>query len=156
MGYGVLQGEEEPLTILGYGTLSVPSTRPIAVRLHHLHQALLKIIISYQPTEVAVEEPFVAQNVRSALAIGQAQAVAIIAATSQGVPVYNYTPTQIKRIATGFGKCGKEQVQEILKIQLGLPTCPDTDAADALAVSLCHVRQQGFDRLLPKKNGKSR
>ncbi|MCK4387133.1 MAG: crossover junction endodeoxyribonuclease RuvC, partial [Dehalococcoidia bacterium] len=113
---------------------------------------LLEIILRYQPEVVAVEQPFVAKNVRSALAIGRAQAVAILAAANSKIPSYEYTPTQIKRMVANYGASSKEQVQEMVKLQLGLPEIPQpSDAADALAVAICHLREIHLSNLLAEQ-----
>jgi crossover junction endodeoxyribonuclease RuvC len=103
----------------------------------------------YQPDTVAVEQPFVARNVKSALAVGRAQAVAILAAANQRIPVYEYTPARVKQQVADYGASSKEQVQEMVRLQLGLSEVPQPDdAADALAVALCHVRETHLKNLL--------
>jgi crossover junction endodeoxyribonuclease RuvC len=98
---------------------------------------------------VAVEQPFVARNVKSALAVGRAQAVAILAAANQRIPVYEYTPARVKQQVADYGTSSKEQVQEMVRLQLGLSEVPrPDDAADALAVALCHVRETHLKNLL--------
>jgi crossover junction endodeoxyribonuclease RuvC len=149
MGYGLLEGEEEPLMVMDFGVLSTSPTIPMAERLHRLYSELANLIAHHQPSEVVVEGSFMARNVRSALAIGQAQAVAILAASTQGIFIYTYTPAQVKQAVTGYGRSEKEQVQEMVRIQLGLSSPPQpSDAADALAIALCHARQRHFDKLL--------
>ena len=114
-----------------------------------LYQELNDVLARYLPEEVAVEEPFVAGNARSALALGRAQAVAILAAANKGLPVFRYSPTQVKLQVTSYGNSSKEQVQEMVKIQLGLDKPPkSTDAADALAVAICHLYQRQSQNLL--------
>lgn len=148
MGYGVVE-EGETLSLVDYGALTAPSRAPIAERLHYLYLGLSEIISRYQPTEVAIEEPFVAKNARSALAVGRAQAVAILAAANKGVPVYYYTPAKVKQQATNYGASDKQQVQHMVRIQLGLPQVPQPDdAADALAIAICHAREAHLSRLL--------
>jgi crossover junction endodeoxyribonuclease RuvC len=106
----------------------------------------------YQPDAVAVEQPFVAKNVRTALMIGKAQAAAILAAANRGIPTYEYTPAQIKRVVTNYGASSKEQVQEMVRLQLGMAEVPQpNDAADALAVAICHLRQTHLENLLAER-----
>ncbi|MCD6358477.1 MAG: crossover junction endodeoxyribonuclease RuvC, partial [Dehalococcoidia bacterium] len=95
MGYGVVD-EGNKLTAVCYGAISASSKIPIAERLHRMYCGLCEIITCYQPMEVAIEEPFVAKNVRSAMAVGRAQAVAMLVAASEGLPVFGYAPTQVK------------------------------------------------------------
>ena len=106
----------------------------------------------YQPDEVAVEQPFMANNAKSALAIGRAQAIAMLAAANKGIPTYEYTPTQIKQQVANYGASSKEQIQEMVKLQLGLSQIPQpNDAADALAVALCHLSEIHLSNLLAKQ-----
>ncbi len=148
MGYGIIEATEDRTALLGYGALVSRARSPIGERLCYLYDSLLEIIASYRPDAVAVEQPFVAQNVRSALAIGRAQAVAILAAAKRDIPVYEYTPAQVKQRVANYGASSKEQIQEMVRLQLGLGEVPQpSDAADALAVAICHLHQTYFDRL---------
>jgi crossover junction endodeoxyribonuclease RuvC len=154
MGYGVIQGEDDELDMVGCGVLTCSNRAPIADRLHVLYEGLLELIERYQPDEVAIEDPFVAKNARSALAVGQAQAVAILAAASNKAPVYTYTPAKVKQAVTDYGGSGKEQIQRMVQIQLGLDEVPQpSDAADALSVAICHLRQTRIDRLITASEG---
>ncbi|GAG86360.1 unnamed protein product, partial [marine sediment metagenome] len=115
---------------------------------------LVEIISEHQPDAVAIEQPFMAKNVKAALAIGKAQAVAILAAANKGIPIYEYTPAQIKQRVTDYGASTKEQVQEMVRLQLGLAEVPQpNDAADALAVAICHLRETHLDSLLARQRG---
>ena len=149
MGYGVIESRDDEIALVDYGVLRNPERSPIGERLSYLYSELSKIISRYQPDVVAVEQPFMAKNVRSALAIGRAQAVAILAAANRGIPTYEYTPTQVKQRVANYGASSKEQVQEMVKLQLGLSQVPQpNDAADALAVAICHLREIHLSNLL--------
>ena len=149
MGYGVVDEGGGGLDMVGYGALSFSTSSPVEERLHHLYEGLVEIVARYRPDEVAIEEPFVARNVRSALAIGRAQAIAILVAANQGIPIYRYMPAQVKQQVAGYGNSDKEQVQEMVRVQLNLSETPQpTDAADALAVAICHLGQMHLTRLL--------
>jgi len=149
MGYGVIESRDDEIALVDCGVLRNPERSPIGERLSYLYSELLKIISRYQPDVVAVEQPFMAKNVRSALAIGRAQAVAILAAANRGIPTYEYTPTQVKQRVANYGASSKEQVQEMVKLQLGLSQVPQpNDAADALAVAICHLREIHLSNLL--------
>ena len=149
MGYGVIEGEGDEIALVDYGALVSPERSPIGERLNYLYTGLLEIIQRHQPDTLVVEQPFVAKNARSALAIGRAQAVAILAAAGEGIPSHEYTPTQIKQRVANYGASSKEQVQEMVKLQLGLAEVPQpNDAADALAVAICHLREIHMNRLL--------
>ncbi|MBL7209832.1 MAG: crossover junction endodeoxyribonuclease RuvC, partial [Dehalococcoidia bacterium] len=135
------------------GAVSVSSKIPVEQRLSTLYERLGEIVARYQPDEVAIEEPFVAGNARSALAIGRAQAIAILAAANRKLPVFRYLPTQVKQQVTNYGASSKEQVQEMVRIQLGLAEAPkSSDAADALAVAICHLHQRHLDQLLAESH----
>ena len=152
MGYGVIDSSDDETTLVDCGVLDCPVRSPIGERLSFLYEELEKIISRYQPEAVAIERPFVAKNVRSTLAIGKAQAVAILAAANRGIPSYEYTPTQIKQRVADYGASSKEQVQEMVRLQLGLSQVPQpADAADALAVAICHLRETYLSNLLAEQ-----
>ena len=149
MGYGVIETNEDKITPISYGALNTKTRSPIGERLSFLYKAISEIISQYQPDAVAVEQPFVSQNVKAALAIGKAQAVAILAAANRQIPVYEYTPAQVKQRVANYGASSKEQIQEMVKLQLGLTEVPQpSDAADALAVALCHRQEAHLNSLL--------
>ena len=149
MGYGVIESNDDDIALVDYGALVNPERSPIGERLRYLYNKLLEIIQIYRPDAVVVEQPFVGKNVRSALAIGRAQAVAILAAATNGIPSHEYTPTQIKQRVANYGASSKEQVQEMVRLQLGLAEVPQpNDAADALAAAICHLREIHLSNLL--------
>ncbi|MFC1949103.1 crossover junction endodeoxyribonuclease RuvC [Chloroflexota bacterium] len=152
MGYGVLESTGDETTLIDCGVLTTKARSPIGERLAYLYNSLLEIISKSQPDAVAIEQPFVAKNARSALAIGKAQAVAILAAAIREIPSYEYTPTQVKRSVASYGASSKEQVQEMVKLLLGLKDAPQpSDAADALAVALCHISEMHVGNLLDRQ-----
>jgi crossover junction endodeoxyribonuclease RuvC len=149
LGYGVVDEEGGTMTMVTCGVLSQPSKVPVERRLSSLYKELVEIVARYKPDEVAIEEPFVARNARSALAIGRAQAIAILAAANENLPIFRYLPTQVKQQVTNYGGSDKEQVQEMVRLQLGLAQPPQpSDASDALAVAICHLHQRHIERLL--------
>jgi len=156
MGYGVIEGGDEELALVDYGVLNSPLRSPIGERLSYLYNGLLEVISRSQPDAVAVEQPFVStRNVKSALAIGRAQAVAILAAANRQIPTYEYTPTQVKQRVADYGASSKEQIQEMVRLQLGLAEAPQpNDAADALAVAICHLREVHVSNLLNRQGMK--
>ena len=154
LGYGVVDEEGRGITMVDCGVIKMSSKVPIEQRLCSLHKKLLEIITFHEPEELAIEEPFVSKNARSALAIGRAQAIAMLAGADKGIPVFRYLPTQVKQQVTNYGGSSKEQVQEMVKIQLGLSQIPgSSDVADALAVALCHLQQRHLDHLLIENRG---
>jgi crossover junction endodeoxyribonuclease RuvC len=152
MGYGVIEEKGGgSIVMIVCGVISVPQKMPIEERLRVLHEGLTKMISEYKPEVVALEEPFVAGNARSALAIGRAQAVAILAAAQAGLPIFRYMPTQVKQLVTSYGRSSKDQVQQVVKLQLGVTDLPEaSDAADALAVAICHLNQKHLDDILKR------
>ncbi len=149
MGYGVIESRDGETTLIDYGALTASGRSPIGERLAYFYSSLIEIIKNSRSDAIAIEAPFVAKNVKSALAIGRAQAVAILAAANLGVPAYEYTPAQIKQRVASYGASSKEQIQEMVKLQLGLSQAPEpSDAADALAVALCHLSEVHVSNLL--------
>lgn len=155
-GYGVIKAEDDEATLVDCGALTASERSPIGERLSYIYQRLLEIIARFNPDVVAIESSFVAKNVKSALAIGKAQAIAILAAAEGKIPTHEYSPAEVKQRVANYGASSKEQVQEMVKLQLGLAQVPHpTDAADALAVALCHLRRMHLDSLLARSEGKS-
>lgn len=148
LGYGVVDGEEQ-MRMVDCGVITIPSRVPMEERLRSFYDSLTRIIARHKPGEVAIEEPFIGNNVRSAFAVGRAQATAILAAVNQGLAVSYYSPAQIKQQITGYGQSGKQQVQEMVRIQLSLSELQQpSDAADALAVAICHIQQRRLSHWL--------
>lgn len=140
MGFAVISQDGDRLRLLTCGVLETPSTLPLADRLARLYDGLLRVIDEFSPTELAVEELFFNRNVRSALSVGQARGVALLAAAHRGLAVHSYTPLQVKESITGFGRARKGQIQEMVRILLDLSAVPrPDDAADAAALALCHL-----------------
>jgi len=153
MGYGVIEDRDDEVALVDCGALTTPSRSPIGERLSYLYNELLEIISQCQPDVIAIEQPFMAKNVQSALAVGRAQTVAILAAANRGIPSYNYTPAQVKQRVSDHGASSKEQIQEMVKLQLGLSQIPEpNDAADALAIALCHLREVHLESLLADRD----
>jgi crossover junction endodeoxyribonuclease RuvC len=139
-GYGCLESDGSRHRLVTCGAISSP--RPIAFvdKLLTIHTELAALLQECRPDCVAVENLFFAANVRSALKLGHARGVAMLAAVEAGVPVVEYTPAEIKRAVVGYGRAEKHQIQQMVRLLLRLPTLPvPHDAADALAVAICHV-----------------
>ncbi len=142
MGYGVLSGEGAP-TAEDYGVVALSRYMAIEERLFQLFTHVRNMISIFQPDAVAVEEPFVGRGERQfigpAIAVGQAQALVLIGAASAGITVYRYSPAEVKRAVADYGAATKDQMQRALAATLGLASLPESDAADALSVGLCHL-----------------
>jgi len=143
-GYGLLAGDgvRNPRYVEA-GTITTSKGAPLENRLLTVYEALTRLLTAHQPDEVAIEDVFHAKNARSALALGHARGVALLAAAQAGRPVFAYAPTRIKQAVTGSGRAGKSQVAQVLAMLLGLASPPAPDAADALAVALCHLNTAG-------------
>jgi len=152
MGYGVIESENDEITLVDFGAITVPVSSGIGERLSLLYNQLLDVILRHRPDVVAVEQPFVSKNVKSAMAIGRAQAIALLAAANSKIPSYEYTPAQVKQRVTNYGASSKEQIQEMVRLQLGMAEVPQpNDAADALAVAICHVQEMHVNDLLARQ-----
>ncbi len=145
MGYGLLESQPVGTSAEDYGVVVLPGGMPLERRLFQLFSHVLNMISVYSPDAIAVEEAFVGKGERRfvgpAIAVGQAQAVVLIAAASQGLPVFRYSPAQVKRSVADYGAASKAQMQHIVAVTLGLDRVPESDAADALSVGLCHLIQ---------------
>mgnify|MGYP003681879747 CR=1 FL=1 len=140
---------KEEMQMVDCGVLIFSPGTPIEERLYSLYHELSELILKHRPDEVAIEEPFIGSNVRSAFAIGRAQAIAILAAASQALPIYYYSPAKVKQQVTGYGRSDKHQMQEMVKMQLKLPQLPQpSDIADALAIAICHIQEHRFQQWL--------
>lgn len=153
MGWGVIEGTEEA-RLVAYGTLTTPAGEPLAGRLLSLLVALRQVVARYEPDTAALEELFFARNVRTALAVGHARGVALAALAEAGLDVHEYSPLEVKKAVTGYGAAGKAQVQDMVRALLGLAEVPrPDDAADALAVALCHFHSARTLQLIAGAEG---
>jgi crossover junction endodeoxyribonuclease RuvC len=139
-GYGCVDTDGVRHRLVTSGALSTPSGSTLPDRLHVIHDGLSRLLREAAPDCVVVENLFHAKNVRSALVLGHARGVAVLAAVEAGVPIAEYTPAEIKLAIVGYGRADKGQVQQMVKLLLGLTALPTPyDAADALAVAICHA-----------------
>jgi len=133
------------------GRITLAPKSPLHLRLRKLYDTLIEIIKCYNPHEVVVERMFFAKNIRSALNLGHARGIALLAAASEGLDLYEYSALEVKKAITGYGKADKSQVLAMVKRVLNLDYHADTlteDSADALALALCHVNTAGFKKAL--------
>jgi crossover junction endodeoxyribonuclease RuvC len=149
-GYGCVETDGRVTRLVICGTISALAADSFPQRLARIHRELLAAITGCRPDCVAVESVFHAVNVRSALKLGHARGVAVLAAVEAGCPVVEYTPAEIKRAVVGYGRAEKHQVQQMIKLLLGLAEPPSPhDAADALAVAICHLHSMPPSGLKP-------
>lgn len=147
LGYGVIDAEDDPV-LVDFGAVETQTGVPMPDRLLALYDALRGLLADYQPDVMAVEQLFFARNVTTAISVGQARGVALLSAAQAGLAVVEYTPSQVKQAIAGYGKADKPQMQEMVRLLLGLAHKPHPDdAADALAVALCHAQHRHFAEL---------
>ena len=148
-GWAVLEGGAQRPRLVASGTLRTRAADERSLRLRAIADGLAARISEHAPREVAIEQQFVAENVRSAMAIGEARAAAMIAAAAAGLPVFSYAPTAVKESVAGFGGAPKEQVGEMVALQLGLAEPPrPLDVSDAIAVALTRLAEARLDARL--------
>lgn len=140
-GYGVIVSDRGRIGFIACGVIKASPQLPFAHRLNQIFDGVNEVIQLHGPTAAAIEDVFLATNPRSALKLGQARGAAVVAAMQNGLQVYDYSPKLIKQGVAGYGQAAKAQVQHMVRVLLGLPSMPSTDAADALAVAICHANQ---------------
>lgn len=141
-GFGVIEGNDDTLKVVTFGTIVPSAKKPIYDRLSILYDRICQVIHEYQPTEMAVEESFFSKNPRTALVLGQARGVILLAGAHQHIKCFEYPPRKIKMSVVGSGAASKEQVQFMVKSILKLDEPPSSfDITDALAAGLCHLNQ---------------
>ena len=138
-GYGIIEKYGHRLGFVSCGTIRTEKEKNFSRRLLIIFEGLSEVLVCHQPEVAAVEDVFVAHNPRSALKLGQARGTAVVAAMKQGIEVYDYSPRMIKQAVAGYGQAQKDQVQHMVCALLELSTAPTNDAADALAVAICHA-----------------
>lgn len=140
VGYAVVMARGSNLSLLACDVITTPAKRPLAQRLQIIYEALSTLITTYKPQEAAIEELFFAKNARTAMTVGQARGVAMLALANGGLPIGEYTPKQVKQAVTGYGGADKYQVGEMVRMLLKLTATPKPDdAADAAAIAICHL-----------------
>lgn len=153
-GYGLVDEEAQGLTLVGCGVITTPSDQPLAARLQEIHRSLGMVIERHQPEAAAVEELFFARNARTALSVGHARGVALLALAQAGLPIFEYKPLEIKQAVAGYGRADKQQVQEMVRMLLSLDQAPQPDdAADAVAVAICHLHSRRMAGLIAGATG---
>lgn len=153
-GYGIIEDSAGRLHCVASGGISAPPRAPLPDRLKTIFHELIRLIGQYHPTAMAVEDMFFAKNVKAAIALGQARGIALLAAAQTELPIFEYTPTQVKLAVTGYGGADKDQVGAMVARLLGLthPPAPRRSdvqhAADALASAICHLHSHKLQALV--------
>jgi crossover junction endodeoxyribonuclease RuvC len=145
-GYAILESEGgETLTAVAFGVIETPPADPLPQRLLFLYQQIRELLLLHRPQSGAVEKLFFQRNVSTAIQVGQARGVILLALAEAEIPVAEYTPNEIKQSVTGYGSANKRQMQEMVRLLLGLEAIPQPDdAADALAIAITHLNWQRF------------
>jgi len=153
LGYGIVEMKGNHFNACGFGAVVTEAKSEMTDRLKAIYNSLMEIISEFGPEVASIEELFFNTNSKTALLVGQARGVAMLACANSGLRIYEYTPLQIKQALAGYGRAEKEQVQAMVKTILSLENIPKPDdAADALAAAICHGHSSG--RLMKYKEGK--
>ena len=148
-GFGIIEEHaDHSLEVIDYGVLRTGPELTVAERLQLLYEQLNALLVLHRPESGAVENLFFQRNVSTAITVGQARGVLLLALSQAGIPVAEYNPMEIKQAVAGYGRADKKQVQQMVKMLLGLEKIPrPDDAADALAVAICHIHSRKFNQL---------
>lgn len=141
VGFGVVDSEGSTQRMVQYGAINTPANTPLAARLVQIEQDLMELLDQFKPDEVAIEELFFSKNITTGIAVAHARGVILATVEKAGIPLYEYTPMQVKQAVVGYGLAEKNQVMDMTKRLLKLRSVPKPDdAADALAIAICHAR----------------
>jgi len=145
LGYGIVDMHGNHFNVCGYGAVVTDSKMDMPNRLKHLYHSLMTIIAEYEPEAASIEELFFNTNTKTAIMVGQARGVAILACANSGLEISEYTPLQIKQALVGYGRAEKAQIQHMVKTILNLKEAPKPDdTADALAAAICHGHSANY------------
>lgn len=148
VGWGVIEFSQSKMKPIAFGAITTPAHTPITQRLHSIYNNLGVIINKYKPQAMAVEELFFNTNVKTAITVAHARGIVLLCAAQNGIPDFEYTPLQVKQALTGYGRADKAQMQNMVKIMLGLNAVPKPDdVADALAIAICHAHSANLGSL---------
>jgi crossover junction endodeoxyribonuclease RuvC len=153
-GYGLVRHapDGDRLEAVAYGVITTPADWAMPERLQKIYRGLTALIREHHPTEAAVEQLFFSRNVKTALAVGQARGVVLLSLADGGLPIHEYTPLEVKQSVVGYGRAEKAQVQDLVRLLLGLEAVPQPDdAADALAVAICHLHSARMRALMERE-----
>ena len=147
-GYGLVDCEGNRLRHVDNGIIATNPTAALALRLKTIYDGVARIIAEFAPAVVAIEQVFLAKNPQAALVLGHARGTAMVAAVNAGLTVHEYSALQVKSAVVGYGRAGKPQVQQMVKILLNLPEIAQEDAADALGIAICHAHSRTINQAL--------
>jgi crossover junction endodeoxyribonuclease RuvC len=148
-GYGLVREDDEGLSLVECGVIMTPAGQALPERLRHIYRGLVDLIARHKPEAAAVEELFFSRNTRTALSVGHARGVALLALADAGLPIHEYKPLEVKQAIAGYGGADKQQIQEMVRMLLNLDHIPQPDdAADAVAVAVCHIHSARMKALI--------
>lgn len=152
-GFGIIDLEEEGYSVRAFGTIKPSRRLPFHLKLNKIARGVEEIIAAHSPDEVAIESPFYAQNIKTAIALGQVRGAVLVAVASTGRPLSEYSALEIKKAVTGYGQAEKQQVNTMVKALLNIEEGVETDASDALAAAICHLNTQMFQKTVEERAG---
>ena len=144
-GYGLVEKRGHDVTCIHAGLIRPPATTPFYKRIHTIFESMVEIMGHYQPREMAIEDLFYAKNIQSSLKLGHARGAVLIAAVQCNIPIFEYTPLEIKKSVVGYGRADKEQVRSMVQVILRIKEELPLDASDALATAICHINWSRFE-----------
>ena len=148
-GFGLVREDQAGLALVDCGVITTPAGQPLPGRLQTIYQGLRDVVAQHQPQIAAVEELFFSRNARTALSVGHARGVTLLALADAELPIHEYKPLEIKQAVAGYGGADKRQVQEMVRMLLDLDHVPQPDdAADAVAVAICHIHSARMTALI--------
>ena len=150
-GFGVVEITKQNKPVArDFGVIATPPHTPLPDRLEDIYNSMHEIIKENQPDLISIEKLFFSKNITTGISVAEARGICLLVAKQNGLPIYEYTPNEIKKTLTGYGSAGKKQMQEMVRIQLGLTAVPKPDdAADALAAAITHLLSSRTDLLAP-------
>lgn len=153
VGIGVIEYNGNRFRPLEYGAITTPAGMPTVDRLKKIYDEMSLLIDKYAPDAIAIEELFFNSNQKTAINVAQARGVILVSVTNRGVPIFEYTPLQVKQSVTGYGRADKQQIQQMVKTLLNLNVIPKPDdAADGLALAICHAHSNKMNKMFDLNN----
>lgn len=148
VGYGVIYYQSGRFRVLEYGAITTPAGMPLPKRLHRIYEGMEELIRKYKPDALSIEQLFFNTNSTTAIGVAESRGCILLSADMNNIPIYEYTPLQVKQAVTGYGRAEKRQIMQMTTTLLGLTEIPKPDdAADALAVAVCHAHSSGSKML---------
>ena len=152
-GFGIVDSSDNGYRVHAFGTIKPPRRLPFHLKLHEIARGVGEIISAHTPDEVAIESPFYAQNIKTAIALGQVRGAVLVAVAASGCTLYEYSALEIKKAVTSYGQAEKEQVKAMVKALLNVEEELETDASDALATAICHLNTRMFHKAIEESPG---